>query len=330
MLEVPGQLVGKSEVRALLSALAIHPTTARFEALWGFLATTRHKIRWVDFKECFDLSEDLSHSLIRMEEEQEEEEKEATNSVRRRVARQRPQRRKTRKGRGSASTPPEGEGESEDDLLRSFYDVTFSSGLKDPTFDKFSTWSPLGRRGYRAAPATMRPMSVLSDVRSESGSPFRHGRSVHFKTRDIACQAEEASEVSQSLPILGPQKIPTLTPFSNLRNGSNLKMQCIWRVERTRQPQKSSNEDPAAPGATASLLLGAGEFQTHFQRSLGIAKSLETILQNNPGVVFNMDEKGFKSTDPNKPLKVSSGHNAQEMQSFVQAMFPTGLAKQTG
>jgi hypothetical protein len=34
-----------------------------------------------------------------------------------------------------------------------------------------------------------------------------------------------------------------------------------------------------APGATASLLLGAGEFQPYFQRNLDIAKSLERILQ---------------------------------------------------
>jgi len=43
-----------------------------------------------------------------------------------------------------------------------------------------------------------------------------------------------------------------------------------------------------APGATASLVMGAGEFQAPFQRSLQIAKSLEKILENHPDLVFDM------------------------------------------
>ena len=331
MLEVPGQLIGKSEVQALLSAVAIHPTAARFEALWGFLAqNSSGKIRWVDFKECFHISEDISQSLLQGvdEEENSQQHSKASGGP---VARRRARGRKTktaRESKRSSSAPPDDNACSDDDLLRSFYDVTFSSAVKDPSFDKFSTWSPLGRRGYRAAPAPMRPMSVQSDSMLDSSSPGCRGRGVRFRTRDMACQVdEEGCSLHSSLPSLGrgPQK-PTLTPFSNLRNGSGLKMQWRrWTGGETRQPQKSSNEDPAAPGATASLLLGAGEFHTHFRRNLDLAKSLETILQNNPEVVFDMDEKGFKSTSPNKALEVPAGEGAQQMQEFVQAMFPTGL-----
>lgn len=331
MLEVPGQLIGKSEVRALLSALAIHPTAARFEALWGFLSrnTSSGKIRWVDFKECFDISEDISQSLLQAvdEEDMQEVPKSCVGSVARKGVRRRKSRMENKSR--SKSAPPEDNGSSDDDVLRSFYDVTFSAAVKDPSFDRYSTWSPLGRRGYRAAPGLMRPMSVQSEIGIDSRSPGGRGRSVHFRTRDIACQIEEGpSSHSKSLSNLGQEpKEPTLTPFSNLRNGSKLKMQWRrWTGGETRQPHKSSNEDPAAPGATASLLLGAGEFQTHFQRNLGLAKSLETILQNNPGAVFDMDGKGFKSTSPHKALEVPSGENAQQMQNFVQAMFPTGLS----
>ena len=46
-----------------------------------------------------------------------------------------------------------------------------------------------------------------------------------------------------------------------------------------------------APGATASLLLGAGEFKSNFDRSLEIAKSLDSILQKNPNLVFDMQQR---------------------------------------
>ena len=60
MLDAPGKLVGKDEIRAVLNALAIYPTEARFEALWGFLDQANcGKIRWVDFKECFAVPENV-------------------------------------------------------------------------------------------------------------------------------------------------------------------------------------------------------------------------------------------------------------------------------
>ena len=255
MLEVPGQLVSRSEVRALLSAIAIHPTSARFEAFWCFLDQhNRGKIRWVDFKECFELSDDISERLLHSVEEGEEEAKKLAPVARRGT-------RKKKKGRNgvrSESAPPGSLSDMSDeddakDLLRSLYDVTFSAAIKQPTFDKFSKWSPLGKRGYRTRPkTTMRPMSVLSDRDFSSHSPDKRERGtnarVHFRTRDMACQVD--SDADSPLPPLQhrPRESPTitLTPFSNLRNGSNIKMSWRrWTGGETRGVAKSSNDDPA-------------------------------------------------------------------------------------
>ena len=64
MLEAPGKLVGRSEIRAVLHAIAITPSAARFEALWSFLDQhNRGKIRWIDFKQCFEMSENVSPEI---------------------------------------------------------------------------------------------------------------------------------------------------------------------------------------------------------------------------------------------------------------------------
>lgn len=74
------------------------------------------------------------------------------------------------------------------------------------------------------------------------------GHSVHFGTREMGCQADDQDNGS-------PVKMPTITPFSNLRNGSNLKMQWRrWTGGKTRGISKSSNEDPAV---SSVLCVGA-------------------------------------------------------------------------
>jgi len=331
MLEVPGQLVGKSEVRAILSAVKIHPTVPRFDALWSFLdQQNAGKIRFVDFKEAFEISEDLSEGILQAVGEEEAENAKCRHVTMGRRSSRKFKKKKTRDLR-SVSAPPGGglfsDLADEDDLqdvLRSLYDVTFASALKAPTFDKFTKWSPLGRRGYAARPqTTMRPMSVQMGGDDARHHPDAQTRSVHFQTRDMGSQADDATASSLHKSV----KMPTLTPFSNLRNGSGLKMQWRrWTGGETRGPSKSSNQDPAAPGATASLLLGAGEFKSNFDRSLEIAKSLDSILQKNPNLVFDMQQRGFKSTSPNKKLDTPTGTNAQEMKRFVQTLFPTGLS----
>ena len=78
--------------------------------------------------------------------------------------------------------------------------------------------------------------------------------SVTFKTRDMACQVDD--DVQSALyPGRSPAMLPTLSPFSNLRNGSGLKMQWRrWTGGETRGPSKSSNDDPAVSCAVPFLV----------------------------------------------------------------------------
>jgi hypothetical protein len=46
-----------------------------------------------------------------------------------------------------------------------------------------------------------------------------------------------------------------------------------------------------APGQTASLNLGSGEFQQAFKRNLKIAEDLNRILQSNPDIYFDAQQR---------------------------------------
>jgi len=249
MLESPGHLVGKSEVRAILSALGLHPSSLRFELLWIFFDPKKlGKMRWADFKECFEFSDDRLQTL---EEEEEQRRKVPLASV---TARRGTSKRKKKKGDVRSESAPPGvlmselsEDEDMKELFKSMYDVTCSSTLENPSYDKFSKWSPLGRRGYKEAPkASMRPMSVQSERDVSFSSPNKMGHSVHFRMQDVGCQADDYEKLPHlQRGSVDPEQI-TLTPFSNLRNGSQLKMSWHrWTGGTTRGAQKTSNADPA-------------------------------------------------------------------------------------
>jgi hypothetical protein len=97
-------------------------------------------------------------------------------------------------------------------------------------------------------------MSVQSERDVSFSSPNKLGHSVHFRMQDVGCQADD----HEKLPHLhrgsvDPEQI-TLTPFSNLRNGSQLKMSWHrWTGGTTRGAQKTSNADPAV-SLTLNLL----------------------------------------------------------------------------
>ena len=379
MLEAPGKLVGRSEIRAVLHAIAITPSAARFEALWSFLDQhNRGKIRWIDFKQCFEMSENVSPEIClqSLEEEDKEAGEEKLSRLIPVVSMGSKPKLKKKRSRPLPSSIPKvvptfgdlrprfrnshtfhgfADFADEDDLqdmFRSLYDVTLSQTVKElgrePSFDRYSKWSPLGRRAWKCPQYSkqfreklqqqhMRPLSVQScEADRESLAPRERRespevrRSVHWRTRDMGVQADEVDNSACALPgISRRQGGPpiTLTPFSNLRNGSGLKMQWQrWTGGNTRNPHKSANEDPCAPGETASLLIGAGEFRPAFERNMDIAQSLKKILEASPDTVFDMDQQCFRHVSPTRKLPTPSASLKQDMQDFVHALFPTGLA----
>lgn len=85
----------------------------------------------------------------------------------------------------------------------------------------------------------------------------------------------------------------TLQPFSAV--GSDLKMTWRrWNGGKTLGVQKSHAQDPAAPGLTACLMPGAGEFTKVFEERIKGAESLERLLKENPDIEWNSMKSTFR------------------------------------
>ena len=252
-----GQPLEKRDIQAVLSYLAVFASTADVKEIWEFLhqGGTVRCVSWSDLKKVFGVEP-------RGDTETVVQYSTAPQGAMRRLGGKRSKRSR------SKSAPIEGEFATEEEEIADIMSTTYNRFYShDDDLDYFSPFGPLRHRGYHSRPSSrMRPLtSEASDslhTKSNrgvqwnvSGDPTPPRLQARPSMRRQRADAEGTGTVMAEAMV---------QPFTNV--GSTLRMPWRrWAGGDTIGPAKLPLQDPAAPGQTASLVPGTGEFRRSYE-----------------------------------------------------------------